>query len=479
MKKIFDGSPVLSRMVLLCLACLCLFACEKSDDSGDSFNPKQRVQLEKLDLNNAKYLSLTGALSRADGDDEVGLFKIDETGKVSTVLLSCSVEEDGQVTKTVNNISVKPHGLYTLSDKYLLLTDCQFLNENGEFVDMHRYYEPENPYFNILVQKSDGKIYYIPQSANEYFTFNEQTFKDCVISDNRGNVYIPSNNRNLGMLTLVNGELAIKQVNPNGVPAGYEPYWVLDNGTIIQPHGNNIWTFFYPNGGFEEYVSIQGDEEEVYPCQVGDKIMAARLKRKRSETLPTEYILSLHEFHLGTSLGSYTLSEPIATISSGTDYSKESGDANYMGWVDAASRGLDALMPIWENSSAYILGQHLMIDKQKYEFAPLQLKKGGSVICPTKDNVYKGRTWEVSQSDSRWFNIETLDWGVIPFDLSAAGDWMINDFQASIPSGKAILTGVRKNDGKQVICEVNIETGQATCMVAESSRPMTVFVPLN
>lgn len=455
-----------------------LTACGDNDGTG-GFDASKTIKLQKLELGNAKYLSLSGPSSRAHSEaaTEVGLFKIDEHGNVSTVVLSCVETDDGAVTHVREDIQVIPRHLISLVGVYTLMSDCEFKTAEGDLINMLSYYEPGSyGAFNILVRNSDGRIFYIPQSAGKYFA-NPKIQSTTL--DHDGNLYLlPSveGNDDLLELTLQNDNLVIKQVNPNNIGVTGDQIWPLDNGTIVVSSWGDYYTFLYPNGGFEQNSLF--DKEHIFLSQTADGIKAVRLE-VRNGTPQREYIVSLHDYTVGTSAGGNVLSQPIASISSGTEYSTNLGDANYIDWVSKASMNHDWIRAVYETVDSYLLGQCLVVDKQTKRITPLNWEQSNRLIFPREDNTYKGLAWSTSSEDASWCNIETLEYGVVYFDLSQAGAFQQTGSFSDIPSGKVTITGVRNSDGKQVICIVDIETGHAVCSVNDSNRPITVLVPLN
>lgn len=464
--------------------CLCSFGISSCSDNEGSEDPYafSNLKLQKLDLSDAKYLSLTSAPAntRIAENAEVGLFKIDENGNLSTVVLSCIQEEDGTVKQVRDDIKVIPQHLISLSGAYTLLLKCEFRTEKGEYIDMLHYYEPEaHEVFNILVRNSDGKIFYIPQAASKYFKYLTTS---TTTLDDKGNLYMLSCNwdgtgSDLLMITLLNDELVIKQVNPNDIKIIGNEIWALANRSVVVAGSGDSWrdyTFLYPNGGFEQTSLF--DKGPVHLSKVTSGIKAVQVE-ERPGNPQREYIVSLHDYEVGTSVGSNTLSQPIVSISSGTDYSTQLGDADYVDWVSKINYGW--IRSVYETSRFYLLGSCLVVDKQTNQITGLDWEQSNHVIIPTAENTYKGLAWSVSEKEASWFNIETLEYGVVKFDLSQAGPYQQTDFKANIPSGEAIITGVRNSDGKQVVFIVNIETGKAVYSVNNSDRPITTLIPLN
>ena len=89
------------KKIILGLVSVAMLSAACGDSDEESGGRSKTIKMQKLELDDAKYLSLTGTPSRAQSDEsEVGLFKIDENGNISTVVLSCIESEGNGYTST-------------------------------------------------------------------------------------------------------------------------------------------------------------------------------------------------------------------------------------------------------------------------------------------------------------------------------------------------------------------------------------------
>ena len=116
------------------------------------------------------------------------------------------------------------------------------------------------------------------------------------------------------------------------------------------------------------------------------------------------------------------------------------------------------------------------MDKHTLEMRPL-VGTESYVIFPNEKNTYKGRAWVVGSWGANWYDIETMQYGRVEFNLPS--DLYINKEEDNIPSGQLILYGIRYSDGMSVTYFVNIETGEYVCTESNSERPITALIPLN
>lgn len=469
---------------------LFLSSCETGKE-GDGGGSSVSLRMERLDISDAKYLSLMGSsegrAARSDSDVQEGLFKIDEEGNVSAVVLSCVEEEDGTVIRERTDIRVVPSEIVPLSGVYTLLRQCDFLTLDGEYFDMRRCYEPEDPGaffepFHLLVRNSDGKIFYIPLDANRYI-WSEHIPVICSDLTSNGDFYLLGG----GILSkiLVQGEnLAIQQISSIALEG--TQIWTLDNGTIVVPSYDNFYTFVYPNGGFESLEAQEnGSTDYLYLTRINREIKAVRVECRPGQP-QDEYVVSLYDYKVGTTVNSNQFSQPYASISSGTDYSEHLGDANYLDWVSKyKAGGPQWITPMYETDHYYLLGTCLVIDKQTNQIRDLSWDESNHIIIPTEYNMYKGLVWRVYGNPyngygAEWFDPDTFEYGSVSFDLSAVGPFVESSALADIPEGEMTIAGIRNSDGKQVICVVNIETGEARVSVSDVELPPVVtLIPLN
>lgn len=132
------------------------------------------------------------------------------------------------------------------------------------------------------------------------------------------------------------------------------------------------------------------DKGEILLTKTDDGVKAVQVE-ERAGSPQLELIVSLHDYHVGRWAGSNTLSAPIASISSGTDYSTNLGDPGYIDWVSKVrGGGIGWLHPVYETADSYFLGQCLVVDKQTSQITPLNWDQSNHVIFPTKENTYKG-----------------------------------------------------------------------------------------
>ncbi len=442
--------------------------------SCDKWDKDSKIRLKKLDITDAKYLSIATNATKAANNEDTYLFKIDAEGNITAVVLTCIESSEGSDPIERTDIQIVPKAIIPLSGKYTLMLRCNF--KQGEtFISLNEYYEPEAFYFNILVNNEDGKIYYIPESASEKYGLNYFHTGEPVTHaiDRQGELYALFGDI-LIKITNDNSNLVFKEIGSN-LPHG--EIYPIDNGTILVGEGS-IFKCLYPNGGFEELDS----SDFTFLNKTSSGLIAIKAKRKRqTDESEYDYTITLHNYTVGASYGNNTISQPVASISSGTEYSTNLNDPSYLDWAAKLSGGgIQWITPIVETDDSYFLGQCLRVSKETWQITPLNWEQSNRIIFPTKDNIYKGLSWKVLSNQASWYNIKTLESGTIDFDFSEIGDFVKQSYYCDIPSGKLTIIGIRNYDGKQITITVNFETGEYQYKINETlQHPITVLIPMN
>lgn len=479
-----------------------LAGCSDSDEPGGG-SGKTSLKPERLDLSGATALTLVGTNTKSRAEAETNtLFKMDANGNLTAVVLYVQEEADGSKTTTRTDISVHPREIHGLSGKYTYLRDCSFTDENGNQVGMPK---PDNSfYYNILVQNSTGKIYYVPESAHGYFPWND-TYADRSAVDNSGNLYLRDEAGHVAKATFSDDQATLSSYGPQDLTWGGDMH-VLGNGTLLfegmaggWSTSNQSLSFLYPNGGYEHldgsnsnYHSGFGPLKDEYTYNYnGKEIMALKFPLTNFESEYREYYdgyrcdwfyksedvsISIVKVNVGTVYGGIGYSAPIATIIGKNDvrqaYDREpSGD-----WTDEV-RNTGGL-PLYETNNYYFVSDILAYNKMSGQWRDLK-KEGISehFLLPGRDNVYNGKIWNVYSDGADWFNIDTFEYGRVMWpNFSSYTE--ISDVR-DIPHGKVIKTMISPMDGKKYIFTINIETGAYQTSEVSTQAEIISLIPLN
>ena len=158
-------------ITLIMAALLMLTGCATDSDVKGRHIDYGRLQLGRMDLKGAVSLGLkseSGQTRAIEGEYlSAGLYKIDAEGNISAVVVYFTTDTAGNRLEHEEMLRVVPSQLYNLTDNYLLVSNCEYYDSDGEFVsdkwinDYSELIRQEVPYKNLLVRKTDGKIWCI------------------------------------------------------------------------------------------------------------------------------------------------------------------------------------------------------------------------------------------------------------------------------------------------------------------------------
>lgn len=452
------------------------------------------IKLSRLDLSGAKYLTLgesSDGRSRANTDNV--LFKVDENGNVSAVVLECIEEEDGTSTTVRKDISIHPHEISNLTASWMYLWDCSFDCDDVEAVGRLRssYDTAGSFYFNILVNKKTGKLFYIPDAYGEYFTVNGNHDSDYThfLDGPGGELYTQTHPvHGLSKVTVSsNGEAKIEKIGPNDISFSGGSFHVLGNGTIVLINGDawgtNGLTLVYPNNGFE-YVSDSDYEHRLWNRKTwfyyfNGNIIAGTLIDEYDENFDNvKQTLQLRNFSVDTGFGSHNFSAPIFEIKQ--ELTKSWGQHGYdFPEEDLWGNHINRIAGYYENDKYRFIGQTFAIHKTSGEVVRLS-GRGSQIVFPDSNNVYQGKAWYTYADAADWFDCETLESGRVYYDTSILSNYYQKDQQANIPDGEYMITAISQIDGKKVIVIIDITTGRVKKIVEVVSTSESItLIPMN
>lgn len=186
--------------------------------------------------------------------------------------------------------------------------------------------------------------------------------------------------------------------------------------------------------------------------------------------------------NIGTYYGGWSYST-IASISkeSPKDWDLYHGwEQKIFDWTYAAryNQGSSGYLScIYNGNKYYILGNVLAYEKATGAWVDLVekgLNKG--IVFPGKDNVYKGKAWEVWKDVVKWFDVENLTAGTVQLPTESFG---YTSEIRNISQGVILRTILSPYDGKKYLLTIDIETGAYQTTEAENAAKVINLVPLN
>ncbi len=478
--------------------------------------------MRKMDVKGSKYLYTTGVATKSDGNG-TGLYSVDENGKVSLVFSECfyANNEDSTI-----NLSIVPSFMYNFHNKYLILqVDDQFegigiYDEYGNECPVdkdgnpagrrylqsikHQYYQEENLYhlpLCIVVRIDDGKMFYIPTEQYWEIFSTLHDSPDFVHSAiNKNNDLYLSNFDKLWVVRNSADQLTIQELNPEGV--GLLAPKILNNGTVLTRqyqalgHGRaDDYCFVYPGGGYEffdntfECFRDQTDKREGYYLYcINGEIKALKV------TEGTEYgdeddgyyytideNVELYDFNVGTSYGSCSFGESIASYTRQFTNNQE------------PTRILDILCP-WggldesdsvDSETHALLGDTFVWDKTSDELIMLEQETHDILVAMESNQAYDGKLWSLDHQVGgkvvvSSFHMATQTTNTETYDIGAeVGGFRMKNYTLNMGNGTSILNGTRLSDGKSIVVTLEFSTGQISVSENEDAANITNLVPMN
>ncbi len=501
-RLVMKHSGLLSRVCIFICTVGLLESCTNDwNKKNDSTTSKMKIQ--KFDIAGAKALAFdgSGADSKSTGNMNQ-LFKIDQDGNLTAVILEVSYEEDGTETTSRTDISVHPCEVYNISNAFTYFFDCRFFDGDGNEIWMRDYYEPDAFYFNILLQNSTGKICYIPEAFHSFFPSRGYMY-DLSAVDESGNLYVRDGDYGHSGLAkvIINDDIAqfIRYDDIFCIPHGDYYSWrynmyLLDNGTLlflpsVDTEACDDAMFIYPDGNFEvlDGSSPDGRGDRQYDrlyFQMSDgKLMATKLPKENFQHdwfddrgwqsgdyyLNEEVSIELVNIEVGTSCGSIKVSEPWAKLSGTNDILSYNEYRDLHPWQAPDWTYFARRTDWWPD--VHVKDNRYCFISSDWGVAPLahnidtgewgDLMKIGFNIQNLEGGIaYKEKIWWPGDEQAFWLDMKTFEFGEQQFNIGSTYTrlYTIED----VSHGRMIQGVVSKENGKKYIIIIDIETGECT-----------------
>lgn len=455
--------------------CFALFigSCQPDSDKPDFAN----MRIGKMNLTGAKQLALRTEENQSRAIDgqflSAGLYKIDDKGNISAVGVYFTTDKSGK-HENEYALRVAPHNLFQLTPNYILATDCEYYDVDGDIVrdkwiedgdeEDIRLIKQAVPYEQLLVRLTDGKVWCVDNiiwemGAKDYpdapiiervlGAFKEGPDGVLYMKYDRGGYRfnLTSDNPSFEQIVKlhINADDNI-QIAPNGViwsyrrGRNYESYnnWIYWNDSKIE--------FAWPHSGFQTFggssVNLANLIYEDEEMEMDLSFIREGLKLKREFTArfininERPFALCLTPLKLtgpGQSQGVEWVIENKLDVARlvELDISDSPGgvkplgnciklEANPESVFTVDSYGRSETRPCVNIASIQIAGNHILthgkgtatlIDLEKQEWR--WLKTTGITLDLESGNIYDGKIFSLS-SPLSW---STIGFGAYWFDL--------------------------------------------------------------
>lgn len=439
-----------------------LTACSSDNPKGGS---GKSIKMNRLNIEKAQYLTLgTSDGSRASTYES--LFKVDENGNTSVVMLECAEAEDGTITNKTYNLEVQPRNIYNLTQSWMYLFDCNFYCAESQDIVWQmtdQYTRPSGSfYFNILANKKTGKVYFVPDDYGQYFYSTASYDGDLTqffAEDGAGTLY--SATQDLVKITVTPEGAVINFLSPPTHRIGGSTPYPLSNGTVVLiPAPYQIQAVF-PNGGFEDiyYSSMSEPGNPIYGTDLrvegifhySDNIFYMVL----TNWVNDEVTVELRTLSVENAYGSISMSEPTLT------HPYTTGN----------------VVPLYVGDKYVIFGDHLAYDKITGGWIEIGEGSETAFITPTDKNIYQGRAWHAYSDAIDWMDLNTLETGRIWYDFPSGLQY--DNYVPYITNGEVFVYATDRSDGKSYVYRIDITTGQSTRSEIAYESTSVTLIPLN
>lgn len=270
-----------------------------SNDEPGSKIDYGKLRIGKMDLSGAVSIGLKGQgnSSRAiDGEYlSAGLYKVDASGNISAVGVYFTTDTLGNRLEHEEALRVVPKQLFDLTDNYMLVVQCAYYDSDGDFVS-NRYETDENgnshyiqqdvPYKDLLVRKTDGKIWCVDNISEmlykkEYYESYYCSLRGSFNENSHGDLYYASltsiyGDGNTYKFNLRESSSSFEQITAN--IEMYKDFYILDNGVVWSHKYSEINNFNafgnlnigWPHSGFQkiDQASISKDIANELKCTI-------------------------------------------------------------------------------------------------------------------------------------------------------------------------------------------------------------------
>lgn len=519
------------------LAFAMLFLCGCSNDEPNASRVDYgRLRLGKMDLSGAVSIGLKGqgAMSRAiDGEFlSAGMYKIDAAGNISAVCVYFTTDTLGKRLEHEEILRVAPGRLFDLTKNYMLAVRCEYYDSDGDIVSDKTEYNDEAddedymhlirqdvPYKNLLVRKSDGKIWCVDNISDiiiedGYSGYEKIKLKGTFNEDSSGNLYF--NNRNVYKFNLNDETSSFEQIASHLLFD--EDFFIADNGVVWSFNSWPMLTFGWPHSGFqslsfpyaiEDYISelertipgvtfydgIKKIEYETLTLEGDARCQCANFNNQ--PIIITSVTAKLHYWEIEYAPDPVALNIANSIRESkwpvGILFEVNIGDTPQSAQpskmpIELLDPPASALNPNWlrdgygvKFNSVYVGDNYFLtsgsgnwitkIDMQKREWT--WLKQLDFEIDFSKSLSFNNKVWSIDKYGAHWFDPTTFEDGFVKFNVDIPPYVTFQNFNSK--TGKITFSGVNSANGEITTIVIDITTGEA---VTDTQAPEMLFETL-
>lgn len=255
----------LFSLIVMVASVLIMAGC--SDNDGGPRINYAKMRLGRMDLKGAVSLGLSKGRSGSRAIDgeylSAGLYKVDASGNISAVAVYFTTDTEGNRLEHEEKLRIVPYKMFNLTDNYMLFAWCKYYDSDGDMVqdqwdnnDNIKYQEV--PYEDLLVRKSDGKIWCVDKISDNIFEGygSREKLRGKFIENSLGNLYMVGNYDYVYKFNLNNVEPSFEQISPDRFNA--DDLYITEKDIMVKLDKNNNGKRYadlfiqWPQSGFQE-----------------------------------------------------------------------------------------------------------------------------------------------------------------------------------------------------------------------------------
>lgn len=285
-------------MLLITIAgCYFIAGCSSEDGPSQKID-YGKLTISRLDIKDAVSLGLSrGGSSRTiDGEFlSAGLYKIDAAGNISAVGVYFTTDTLGNRLEHEEKLKVVPKKMFDISENYLYLIQCIYYDSDGDTVE-NRWDDNSNlvyqevPYKDLLVRKSDGKIWCI-DNISEILLYQKDILSGKFKEDSSGELYFKKTSA-IFKFNLSENTSSFEQMTNYAEYTSDDDFFITDNGIfwMVKPnfHPAAELNITWPHSGFQNMTSHSIGEN--IRSEINRTIPGCGLLKYRENTINVDYI---------------------------------------------------------------------------------------------------------------------------------------------------------------------------------------------
>ena len=533
----------MKRFFHITMALMTIMLIAGCDDGPSQKTDYGKLKLGRLDIKDAVSLGLsTESSSRAiDGEFlSAGLYKIDAAGNITAVGVYFTTDTLGNKLEHEEKLKVVPEKIFDLSENYIYLMHCDYYDSDGDHVEDRWEYDYDDnsylvkqdvPYKDLLVRKSDGKIWCVDNIS--HIIIGRVSYNDIDLGlsllgefkeDRYGTLYF-KHFSNVYKFNLYDDSSSFEQItNNSGDPNYYSDFFITDNGVVCDyDYYESTMHLSWPHSGFQginyfdicedtditdlertipvgshnfdgDYITMRPQSHRIndwifgnynnspillfncmpsfYADKDGREQDVASSNFTKDELDQSNWPFgSFYTINIGTSPGSAALCDTPIQLTSLPEDSEKS-------W----SEYISSYPRLRLFTSAYIGTNYILtsgyngwiskidLDKREWKW----LKKLDFDINFYGSISYDGKVWSIDDSREHfgayWFDPVSLEDGFVKFNVDIPSFMNIHSYHQK--NGKITYSGTDPATGHNVTIVIDLPTGEA---LSDESAPDLLF----